>query len=116
MNNYVEVAQLARLNVKKPSLYIGTIASGDLFVQDVHKQKNLYAQGMHTLAVEMEGAAVAQVCNDYSLPYALVRIISDKANDSAHASLEEFSVKLASHYASGIVQEILKQHLIYKCT
>lgn len=55
----------------------------------------------------MEGAAVAQVCSEYQLPYILVRIISDKANDSAHVSLQEFSVKAASHYASGIVQEIL---------
>ena len=109
-SNYVDMSELNRLHVKNPDLYIGTIASGDIFVQDVKNQKNLFAEGMNTLAVEMEGAAVAQVCDDYNIPYILVRIVSDKANDSAHVSLEEFSSNLASHFASGIVQEILKSH------
>jgi len=33
-----------------------------------------------TLAVEMEGGAVAQVCHDYNIPFVVIRTISDKAN------------------------------------
>ncbi len=106
-NKYVNPIDLQKLEVDKPKLYVGVIATGDQFIQDIDNQKTLYTNKVETLAVEMEGAAVAQVCSEYQLPYILVRIISDKANDSAHVSLQEFSVKAASHYASGIVQEIL---------
>lgn len=108
IEQYVDLGELARLQVSKPKLYIGTIATGDQFIEDVTTQKNLTVKGMEALAVEMEGAAVAQVCAEYQIPYTLIRIISDRANNSAIISLQEFSVKLASHYASGIIQEILK--------
>lgn len=108
LDHYVDLSELERLQVHKPDFYQGIIASGDLFVQDVTQQKTLYPEDFSVSAVEMEGAAVAQICDDYQKPYTLVRIISDKANADAFASLEEFSEKLASHYASGIVQEFLK--------
>ena len=44
------------------------------------------ARGHEVLAVEMEGAAVAQVCHDYGLPFAAMRTISDRADDSAHGT------------------------------
>jgi adenosylhomocysteine nucleosidase len=108
MVNYVDMHELEKLHVHKPKYYQGIIASGDIFVQDVTKQDNLYPDDFKVLAVEMEGAAVAQICSDYAKPYTLIRIISDKANDEAQTSLLEFSEKLASHYASGMVQEWLK--------
>lgn len=108
LNKYVDLKELDRLHVKKPKLYIGNIATGDQFIENVSIQKNLTVRGIEAIAVEMEGAAVAQVCAEYQVPYILIRIISDKADNSAIISLQDFSVKLASHYASGIIQEILK--------
>lgn len=108
LEQYVDLQELERLDVKKPKLYIGTIATGDQFIENVATQVNLTVKGMEAMAVEMEGAAVAQVCAEYQTPYTLIRIISDKADNSAIISLQDFSVKLASHYASGIIQEILK--------
>lgn len=109
LDQYVDLSELDRLQVKKPQLYIGNIATGDQFIENVSTQKNLKVPGIEAMAVEMEGAAVAQVCAEYKVPYTLVRIISDKADNSAIISLQDFSVKLASHYASGIIQEILKR-------
>lgn len=106
-NKYVSQDDLKKLKIIKPDVYVGTIATGDQFIQDIENQKNLFINQAETLAVEMEGAAVAQVCAEYKHPYILIRIISDKANDSAHNSLQDFSVKAASHYASGIIQETL---------
>ncbi len=108
IDKYVDLSELENLHVKKPKLYIGTIATGDQFIENVSTHTNLTVKGMEALAVEMEGAAVAQVCAEYKIPSTLIRIISDKADNSAIISLQEFSVKLASHYASGIIQEILK--------
>ena len=56
----------------------------------------------------MEGAAIAQVCAEHQTSFVLIRIISDKADGYAHDNLQAFSEKLASRYASGIIQEILK--------
>ena len=63
---------------------------------------------MKALAVEMEGAAVAQVCAEYQMPYTLIRTISDRADHSATVNFQDFIAKVASHYSSGMIQEILK--------
>ena len=48
------------------------------------------------LAVEMEGAAVAQVCHDFARPFAVMRTISDRADDSAHSDFSRFVADVAS--------------------
>jgi adenosylhomocysteine nucleosidase len=42
------------------------------------------------LAVDMEGAAVAQVCKDYNIPFIVIRTISDKADHSAIIDFREY--------------------------
>lgn len=90
----------------------GLIASGDLFVGSAAQadglQQALQGAGHAPLAVEMEGAAVAQVCHDYGLPFAAVRTISDRADDQAHVDFRQFVQEVASHYAHGIVSGLLK--------
>lgn len=108
IDHYVDHDERVRLKVAKPRLHTGIIATGDIFIEDIDQQINLTIDSTQALAVEMEGAAIAQVCAEHHVPYILFRTISDKANESAHVSLTDFSVKIASHYASGMVQEILK--------
>lgn len=108
IDHYVEQDERVRLNITKPKLHNGIIATGDIFIEDIAQQKNLIIDNTLAIAVEMEGAAIAQVCAEHHVPYILFRTISDKANESAHVSLQDFSVKIASHYASGMVQEVLK--------
>ena len=55
------------------------------------------------LCVEMEGAAVAQVCHDYGLPFAAMRSISDRADDSAHVDFNRFIAEVASVYTREIL-------------
>jgi adenosylhomocysteine nucleosidase len=61
------------------------------------------------LAVEMEGAAVAQVCADYGVPFAAMRTISDRADDTAHIDFPRFVTEVASRYAQAIVKELLQK-------
>lgn len=95
-----------------PRLHLGLVASGDRFVtcQDVARalREPLVAAGHDVLAVEMEGAAVAQVCLDYRLPFAAVRTVSDRADHSAHIDFPVFMEKVASRYAERIVQQLLE--------
>ena len=63
---------------------------------------------LHQLAVEMEGAAVSQVCRNYGIPFAVVRTISDRADDTAHVDFPGFIHHVASKYAQLIVERFLK--------
>ena len=93
-----------------PRLHQGLIASGDRFItcSTVARalRETLVAAGHDVLAVEMEGAAVAQVCLDYRLPFAAVRTVSDRADHSAHIDFPVFMEKVASRYAERIVQAL----------
>ena len=92
--------------------HLGLIASGDRFVSSAKEsaalRNALLAAGHDALAVEMECAAVAQVCHDYSVPFAAVRTISDRADDSAHVDFPSFIDQVASQYALVIVEKFLK--------
>lgn len=94
------------------AVHSGPMTSGDRFVsgasESVDLQAALHAQGLVPLAVEMEGAAVAQVCFDYGIPFAAVRTISDRADDQAHVDFPRFVVEIASVYALAIVNELMR--------
>ena len=96
----------------KTLLHHGLIASGDRFVSGKQESRRLRSALEHSkhgvLAVEMEGAAVAQVCFDYGLPFAAVRTISDRADDKAHADFPVFVKDVASLYAQAIVRHLLE--------
>jgi adenosylhomocysteine nucleosidase len=90
-----------------PRLHRGLVASGDRFVSAAEEALRLRAalqQGCHdALAVEMEGAAVAHVCHDYGVPFAAMRTISDRADDTAHVDFAAFVQTVASRYAEHIM-------------
>jgi len=100
-----------RTGAFRATLHQGLIASGDRFVSSAAEVAALLtgmqAAGLHPLAVEMEGAAVAQVCADYGVPFVALRTISDRADDSAHVDFPRFVQEIASVYAKAIVLEML---------
>ena len=93
------------------TLHRGLIASGDQFVGRADQSSDLKAAlqsaGHLPLAVEMEGAAVAQVCHDYSVAFAAMRTISDRADDQAHVDFTQFVQEVASQYARGVILELM---------
>ena len=95
------------------SVHQGLIASGDRFVSAAAEARALDAAlsdaGHPPLAVEMEGAAEAQVCHDYGIPFAAVRTISDRADDTAHVDFPQFVRDVASRYALVIIDEFVRQ-------
>ncbi|AVS97046.1 5'-methylthioadenosine/adenosylhomocysteine nucleosidase [Paracidovorax avenae] len=97
---------------RAPRRHTGLVASGDLFVSTATGAKvlcdALRAADHDVLAVEMEGAAVAQVCADYCVPFGAVRTISDRADDTAHVDFARFVETVAARYADHIIRRFLQ--------
>ena len=60
------------------------------------------------MCVEMEGAAVAQVCYEYGVPFVVVRTISDAANDDAAINFTEFVAEHAGPFGKEFVHLMIK--------
>jgi len=90
-----------------PRLHRGLIVSGDRFVSTEAESAALRTALPDALAVEMEGAAVAQVSHDFGVPFAALRIVSDRADDDAHRDFERFVADVASRYSEAIVRRLL---------
>ncbi len=101
------LADAARAALPGAGLHRGLIVSGDRFVSTTAEARALQAQLPQALAVEMEGAAIAQVCHDYGVPYAAVRTISDRADDEAHGDFVSFIEQVASRHSAAIVKALL---------
>jgi adenosylhomocysteine nucleosidase len=107
----VELADaLAAATLRSPGarLHQGLIVSGDRFVASAADSAALRALLPDALAVEMEGAAVAQACADFGRPFAVVRTISDRADDAAHVDFVRFIEEVASATTRAIIEEWLR--------
>jgi adenosylhomocysteine nucleosidase len=89
------------------TIHQGLILSGDRFVATRAESDQLRALLPDALAVEMEGAAVAQVCHDFGRPFGVVRTISDRADDAAHGDFQRFVCDVAAPYSRDIVRAAL---------
>lgn len=103
----VGAAHLAEFGIVRPQLHEGLVISGDRFVASAAESNALRLALPEALAVEMEGAAVAQVCADFGLPFALLRVISDRADDSAHVDFLAFTREVASVLTRLVVGSVL---------
>jgi len=86
-----------------PAVHRGLLVSGDRFVSSASESSALRNDLPDALAVEMEGAAVAQVCHDFGVPFAAVRTISDRADDEAHGDFTRFVSVVASRYSLALI-------------
>ena len=85
---------------------VGIIASGDIFCTAVEMKDKIYAK-FNADCVEMEGAAIAQVCYLDKIPFIIIRSISDSPNGKNAIVFDEF-VKLAAKRCADILLEFLK--------
>jgi len=91
------------LGVTAPQQHEGLVLSGDRFVSTAAESQELQQRLPDALAVEMEGAALAQVCHDCNVPFAVLRTISDRADDSAHVDFLRFIDEIAARASAAIV-------------
>jgi adenosylhomocysteine nucleosidase len=93
--------------IQRPSVHTGDLASGDRFFADAESASELRGRLPSVLCVEMEGAAVGQVCYEHAVPFTVIRTISDSANHSAHIDFPRFTKQVASAYSFGLLRELL---------
>jgi adenosylhomocysteine nucleosidase len=89
-------------------MHRGLVVSGDRFVASAAESLALQQALPDAMAVEMEGAAFAQVCRDYGVPFAAVRTVSDRADDEAHGDFLSFIDEVASRHSAAIVEAFLR--------
>lgn len=85
---------------------LGTIASGDVFVANGELKKKISTL-FGAIACEMEGAAVGQVCYVNSVPFAVIRAISDGGDEDAGMSFEKF-VAFAAERSRKLLTEYIR--------
>ena len=91
-----------------PTLHFGNIASGDQFINSIEKRDEILSLLPDVKCVEMEGAAVAQVCLEFNVPFTVIRTISDTADHNARVDFGKFIVEVANAYSRAIVTEIMR--------
>jgi adenosylhomocysteine nucleosidase len=99
-------ATRAAFHIQSPRAVAGDIASGDKFFADRADLADLLLRLPTIAAVDMESAAVAQVCHEYGVPFTVVRTISDAADESAAHDFPRFLTQVASAYSHGILKRL----------
>ena len=100
-------ATRARFKLDGMRTHKGLLISGDRFVSAAQEAMTLQRDLPDALAVDMEGAAVAQVCYDYGIPFAAVRNISDRADDAAHVDFPAYLSQVAGKQARALISALL---------
>jgi len=104
----IEKFKKAANNLKEKDYKIktGIIATGDIFCTDIEMKNKIYSK-FDADCVEMEGAAIAQVCYLDNIPFIVIRSISDSPNGNNEIDFDKF-VELASKRCANILKEFFK--------
>lgn len=99
------------LCIKKLGLHTirGAIASGDRFIGSESAKNKILENFPECVACEMEGAAIGQTCYVSSVPFAVIRAISDNANSQGHMDFPTFA-KLAAENSTKALELFVKEY------
>jgi adenosylhomocysteine nucleosidase len=104
--NTVNAQDRSTFKIENPKVHLGLLASGDEFINQSIRLQELKSAIHDVLAVEMEGAAVAQVCFEFGIPFSIVRTISDNANENSPTDFMQFIDRVAAQYAFNIIKRV----------
>jgi len=86
----------------------GVIGSADIFMCEPEKIDSVRRRFPGIAAVEMEGAAIAHCCHLFSVPFLVIRALSDIAGEESPVKFDEF-LPVASKHSAEIVRRIIKK-------
>jgi len=95
-----------------PAVHEGVIVTGDAFVANP-AQRDEMRRSLKAAAVEMEGAAVAQVCSQLGVPFIVIRSITDNANGG---TIDDYrtNVDAASRNAATLTLAVIAEVVVRK--
>ena len=96
---------ISKISQNEFKIKIGTIASGDIFCTEP-KMKDKIRTKFNADAIEMEGAAIAQVCKLNQIPFIIIRSISDNPDGKNEITFDQFLEK-ASKRCAEIIEKFL---------
>ncbi|MCC6952454.1 MAG: 5'-methylthioadenosine/adenosylhomocysteine nucleosidase [Phycisphaerales bacterium] len=102
-------AALEAIGVGTPEVRPGDVATGDVFVSSAPARERVRSLVPEADCVEMEGAAIAQVCHARGVPFAACRVISDSADESAPADFEAFVTRVESRLTAAVLLGALSE-------
>lgn len=103
----LRAALLRAHGAQGPRTWVADIATGDQVIGRPGQRERVAAAVPSAVCVEMEGAAVAQVCHDFEAPFACVRMISDRANESLSPAEVFALARRSGDYAAAMFREWL---------
>ncbi|KKO65907.1 5'-methylthioadenosine/S-adenosylhomocysteine nucleosidase [Janthinobacterium sp. KBS0711] len=109
VSSVLKAAHIVEFGLQQARVHRGLIASGDQFIGSAAHLNQLKVDIPDLLAVEMEGAAVAQVCFELGVPFTVMRTISDNANEEAAIDFMRFVQTVASPYAYTVIQQLCQR-------
>lgn len=98
---------IENLQNKEFKIKIGTIASGDIFCTEP-KMKEKIRDKFNADAIEMEGAAIAQVCKLDNMPILVIRSISDSPNGNNNITFDQY-LETASKRCAEILSQFFNK-------
>ena len=105
--NLMQAAELAVQKIGEHQAATGLITTGDAFMNDPVRVEVVRKQFPTMKAVEMEAAAVAQVCYQFGTPFVVIRALSDIAGKESNISFDEF-LPVAAKHSTQVVLETIK--------
>ena len=91
------------LEEEAATTHVGLITTGDSFIASEEKVAAIREHFPEVLAVEMEGAAVAQAAHAAGRPFMVIRAMSDTADHAANISFDEFIVEAGERSAQTLI-------------
>ena len=107
LGQHVASDELDFFEIAAPKVIAGLIASGDKFFATAAESRELERELPAVACVEMEGAAAAQVCDEYGIRFGVLRTVSDTSDEDSVHDFPRFAREIARHYSAGILRRYL---------
>ncbi|KZK38012.1 5'-methylthioadenosine/adenosylhomocysteine nucleosidase [Lactococcus taiwanensis] len=86
------------------NVHVGLITSSDSFISSPSKIVEIKNHFPEVLAVEMEGASIAQAATALGKPFVIIRAMSDTADHNANVNFDEFIIEAGQKSAQGLIR------------
>ncbi|MDA1477366.1 5'-methylthioadenosine/S-adenosylhomocysteine nucleosidase [Bacillus changyiensis] len=107
-NQLIKIAEEEARELSHIQIVKGTIATGDSFMSDPERVAFIRSKFENLYAVEMEAAAVAQVCHQFTVPFVVIRALSDIAGKESEVSFDQFLEQAAQHSTELVLRMVKK--------